>query len=247
MKTVSMVAKIANISRRTLHYYDEIGLLVPHATSSSGYRLYSNRDLERLQQIMFFKEMGFSLNEIKEILTRPHLDHKQILKHQKHVLNLKKKRLEGLIDLIDKRLKGDTEMSFKEFNTDRIEQSLQKYEQEARQKWGDTAAYNQSRDRTSKYTSSDWNRIYSEAEDIYSWLAEKITEPAHSREVQDLISQWRQHITKYYYDCTLEIFSRLGQAYKTDIRFKNNIDQHKEGLAEFMSRAIEIYVKSHKA
>lgn len=242
MNTVKQVAKLAGISRRTLHYYDHIGLLVPQQVTTAGYRLYGQQDLEKLQQILFFKEMGFSLDQIKKIMENPDFDIQAALRQQLEVLELKKKRLEKLIELMERRLKGELDMSFKEFGTEEINAARERYQKEAEEKWGHTEAYRQSMARTKKYSSSDWTRINSEAEHIYLGLAAKMDRPPDSKEVMDLISRWQQHISKYYYDCSLDVLAGLGQAYVSDARFTKNIDKYGQGLAAFMSKAIEAFV-----
>ena len=113
---ISEVAKLSGITVRTLHYYDEIGLLKPNKITEAGYRVYSNEDLETLQQILFFRELDFQLNEIKEIMMNPNYDKNKALNKHKELLIEKRERLDGLINLIDKTIKGDNNMSFKEFD-----------------------------------------------------------------------------------------------------------------------------------
>lgn len=134
MKKVSEVSKLAGISVRTLHYYDEIGLLVPK-TMENGYRLYDHECLDTLQQILFFRELGFSLKEIKSILDNPDFDRDDALQKHKHLLELKRNRLDELIYLVDKSLKGERNMSFKEFDMTEIEEYKTKYEKETQERW----------------------------------------------------------------------------------------------------------------
>lgn len=116
MKTVSQVAKLTGISIRTLQYYDEIGLLKPSELTSSGYRLYDEEALQTLQQILFFKELGFPLKEIREILEKPDFDRMTAFKKQKELLLLKRNRIDRLIQLLGRLEKGEQCMSFKEFD-----------------------------------------------------------------------------------------------------------------------------------
>ncbi|MCX7709921.1 MAG: MerR family transcriptional regulator [Clostridia bacterium] len=125
MRTVNDVSKLTGISVRTLHYYDEIGLLKPTACNGAGYRLYDDKALEVLQQILFFKEFDISLKDIKSIMNNPNFDKEKTLINQKRILLLKRKRLEGLISLIDDILKGDNKMSFQEFSKEEIEGMFQ--------------------------------------------------------------------------------------------------------------------------
>ena len=123
---ISEVAKLSGVTVRTLHYYDEIGLLKPSKTTEAGYRMYSIEDLEKLQQILFFRELDFPLNEIKEIMVNPKYDKIEALNKHKELLIEKRKRIDGLVTLIDKTIKGDNNMSFKEFDNSKIEENKRK-------------------------------------------------------------------------------------------------------------------------
>ncbi len=123
---ISKLAKLSGVTIRTLHYYDEIGLLKPSNVTEAGYRLYSIEDLEKLQQILFFRELDFPLNEIKEIMMNPNYDKLDALNNHKELLIEKRKRIDGLIELINKSIKGDKEMSFKEFDNSKIEEAMKK-------------------------------------------------------------------------------------------------------------------------
>jgi hypothetical protein len=118
-----------------------------------------------------------------------------------------------------------------------------KYKKEAEERWGDTSAYKESEEKTAKYSKGDWDKIMKEGALIFKSLAINIQKPPKSREVQELIDKWKNHISKYYYSCSDEIFYELGQMYISDKRFKKNIDQYGEGLAEFMNEAIKEYGK----
>ncbi len=240
-RTVNEVAKLTGVSVRTLHYYDEIGLLAPVETTEAGYRLYGDAELERLQQILFFRELDFQLKEIKAILQRSDFDKEDALQKHKELLIIKRNRLNGLIGLVDDTLRGDKKMSFKEFDMSEIEAAQQKYQKEAQERWGDTDAYKESAQKTSHYTKADWARLTEEAGTIYSALAARLNLAPEDDEVQQLIADWQAHITKYYYNCTNEILAGLGQMYVKDERFLNSIDKYGAGLAEFMSKAIAYY------
>ncbi|MCG8482790.1 MAG: MerR family transcriptional regulator [Clostridia bacterium] len=236
--TVNEVAKLAGISVRTLHHYDKVGLLRPKRKANSNYRLYDENDLERLWQILFFKELDFPLSKIKEIMNNPKFDKEQALESHKKLLLEKRKRLDNIITSIDETIKKGFEMSMiKTFSNESYEQ----YKEEAIEKYGDMAKA--SYDRVSQYSKTQWKAIEEEAKEIYSGLAENMNKGAEDEIVQQLIAQWRNHITKYYYDCTIEIFKGLGQLYVTDERFTKNIDKTKEGLASFMKEAMDYYCK----
>lgn len=239
--TVNEVSKIAGISVRTLHYYDEIGLLQPKATTEAGYRLYGDEELERLWQILFFRELDFSLAKIREIIHNPSFDKEKALNQHKKLLLQKKKRLNKIIKSIDITLKKGFDVNMIDvFNMENYE----KYKEEAIQKYNDMAINTYKK--TSKYSKKKWEEITKESNIIYNQLAVNMDKEVGDNLVQELIGQWRNHITTYYYDCTLDIFRGLGQLYVDDERFTKNIDKTKEGLAKFMKEAIEYYCDNYK-
>lgn len=241
--TVAQVAKLTGISVRTLHHYHQIGLLSPSHITAAGYRFYGIKELERLQQILFYKELDFSLEDIARLLDAPGYDKSIALSQHRHLLTLRRKRLDGLITLTDQLLKGETVMSFQEFDMKKIEETKEKYAKEAEERWGGTDAYAQSQKRTNSYNKEDWARIQGEAQAIYDAFAAAMKNDPASDAVQALVARWQQHITHNYYDCTKEILAGLGQMYTADQRFTQNIDKTAPGLAAFISSAIEIYCK----
>ena len=238
---ISEVAKLSGITVRTLHYYDEIGLLKPSDITDSGYRKYSSEDLERLQQILFFRELDFPLNEIKEIMLNPNYDKNEALNKHKEFLIEKRKRIDGLITLIDKTIKGDNNMSFKEFDNSKIEENKRKYAEEVKNRWGNTDAYKEYEKKTSSYDGNSWNEINEGMVEILKEFADNREEDPNSDIIQSLVEKWQSYITSNFYNCTKEILSCLGLMYIGDERFKENIDKYGEGTAEFMAKAIEIY------
>jgi hypothetical protein len=148
-----------------------------------------------------------------------------------------------LINLIDKTLNKNIKLSFKELEMSKINDLKIKYKKEAEERWGDTSAYKESEEKTAKYSKGDWDKIMKEGASIFKSLAIKMQKSPKSREVQKLIDKWRNHISKYYYNYTDEIFYQLGQMYISDKRFKKNIDQYGQGLAEFMKEALKEYCK----
>ena len=238
---ISEVAKLSGVTVRTLHYYDEIGLLKPSDITDSGYRKYSSEDLERLQQILFFRELDFPLNEIKEIMLNPNYDKNEALNKHKEFLIEKRKRIDGLITLIDKTIKGDNNMSFKEFDNSKIEENKRKYAEEVKNRWGNTDAYKEYEKKTSSYDGNSWNEINEGMVEILKEFADNREEDPNSDIIQSLVEKWQSYITSNFYNCTKEILSCLGLMYIGDERFKENIDKYGEGTAEFMAKAIEIY------
>ena len=238
---ISEVAKLTGITVRTLHYYDEIGLLKPNEITEAGYRLYSKEDLEILQQILFFRELDFPLSEIKEIMNNPNYDKEEALKKQKELLIQQGQRIDGLIKLIDKRIEGDNNMSFKEFDMNEIEENKKKYAKEVKERWGNTRAYEESEKKTSGYNKEKWGDINQETNEIFKAFAKlRYCDPG-SQEVQELVRAWQKYITDNFYTCTNEILAGLGLMYVQDERFKENLDKNGEGTAKLMAEAIEIY------
>ncbi|SDM94485.1 MerR family transcriptional regulator [Acetanaerobacterium elongatum] len=240
-KTVNEVARVANVSVRTLHYYDEIGLLRPSALTDSGYRLYDEQALERLQQILFFRELDFPLCDIKRILENPSFNRREALEKHRSLLMLKRKRLDALIGLVDDSLKGEKTMSFKEFDTTEIENAQKQYAEEVKERWGSTDAYTESTKRTGNYNKEDWARITAEGDAIFKAFSQHLGEDSASPAVQKLVGDWQNHITKYYYSCTKEILAGLGEMYTADERFTKNMDKYGAGTAKLMSEAIRVY------
>lgn len=250
---VKEVRDMVGVSVRTLHYYDQIGLLKPASVSSAGYRLYTDDDLERLQQILFFKELDFNLQEIKDILDSPDFDRGYALRTHKEMLIKKKKRLEKIIQSVEKTIdsiEGGMEMNKKEmfdgFSMEEIEKHKAKYAEETKQKYGNSKAYKESQKRTSKYTKDDWASITEERNEIYKRLGDLMDKEPSDLEVQKAVGEWKQHITDYFYTCTPEIFRGLGEMYVNDEGFTANIDKIKPGLAKFLSEGIKIYCDNLK-
>lgn len=238
---INEVAKLTGITVRTLHYYDEIELLKPSKITESGYRLYNEDALCKLQQILFFKELEFSLNEIKDIVTNPAFDKTEALRNQKELLIKKRERIDNLIKLAESTLKGENNMSFKEFDMTEIEKTKNKYAKEVKGRFGNSDAYKESEEKTKNYNKEKWQEINKEGKQILKAFASNIDKEADSEEVQRLVFKWQKYITERFYNCTNEILKGLGLMYMGDERFKKNIDKNGEGTAEFLSKAIAIY------
>lgn len=238
---IQEVADLTGTTVRTLRYYDEIGLLPPSRITPAGYRLYDEASLETLQQILFFRELDFPLENIRRIMDDPHYDRKQALAHQKELLCQKRDRLNGLIDLLERRIKGETTMSFEEFDMSQIEAHKQKYAQETQERWGGTDAYKESARKSARYGKDDWQRIGVESEAIMQGFAALRGQDPTCSEAQALCARWQQHISRNFYNCTKEILAGLGQMYVLDERFTQNLDQYGEGTAAFMAQALAAY------
>ena len=241
---VSEVAKLTGVTIRTLRYYDEIGLLKPSEITQAGYRIYSAADLELLQQILFFRELDFPLEEIRKIMRNPSYDREEALRKHRQLLLQKRRHLDGLISLVENTLKGDVDMSFKQFDASEMEETRKKYAAEAKQRWGTTDAYAEYEEKTAEYNDPQWKMIHGEGAQILKEFGSiRHLDPA-CMEAQELVEKWQKFITDNFYSCTKPILSCLGEMYIGDERFTNNIDKNGEGTALFMATAIEIYCRS---
>lgn len=240
--SISQAANLSGVSVRTLQYYDQIGLLKPAAVSESGYRLYTQANLQKLQQILFFRELKFPLKDIIKILNQPDFDYQKALMEQRKLLILQKERLERLIQLTEQgwNEKGELNMNFSAFDKSTIEQ----YQKEAKERFGKTDAWKESQEKTKGRSKEEWNLVLGEMQELLKQISALVgTDPA-GEEAQQLVEEWRQHITKNYYTCTPEILQGLGQMYCADERLLANIDRYQVGTAQFFAKAIEVYCKN---
>ena len=240
---ISRVAKLTGVTVRTLRYYDEIGLLKPSQVTEAGYRVYDDADLEVLQQILFFRELDFSLEDIRKIMQNPAYEKESALRKQRELLEQKRSRLDSLISLVDKTLKGERDMSFRQFDTTEIEATKKKYAEEARRRWGGTAAYAEYEKRTSRAGDAQQKMLDDEGAMLLREFGRNRSLAPDSPEAQALVKKWQDYITAHFYTCTKEILSCLGQMYVGDERFTQHIDGYGEGTAAFMSAAIEAYTR----
>lgn len=245
--TVNQIAKKAGISVRTLHYYDEIGLLKPSLIKENGYRSYDDHTLVKLQQILFFRELEFSLDEIRTMVNAPGFNTIEALHDQRKLIEMKKARLSKLLQTIDKTIqsmKGGEELSTDDIFGGLTTAQVEQYKQEVREKWGEVQL-KQSEERTGKWSKEDWKRIKAEWVEITGQIARHMEKGAADEEVQQLISRYYAHINRFY-DCTLQIFRGLGDLYVTDERFTVNFEKVRPHLAEFMHDAIACYCDHHE-
>jgi len=238
---VKEVAELVGISVRTLHHYDEIGLLVPDETTESGYRLYSEDNLAMLQQILFFRELGFPLKQIKDMIESPSFDREEALALHRKMLLAKREQLDRMIETIDKTMrhaKGEIEMTNKEKFVG-FDFSHNPYEQEARERWGNRAV-DEANAKVGRMSKEEQQALGDRMNAIYRNLASLRHLPPDSVEAQAGIQAWYEFLqTMGHY--TLEAFKGLGQMYVDDERFTRNIDKFGEGLAAFMRDAMAIY------
>lgn len=244
---IKEVSDMSGISIRMLRHYDKTGLLKPDNISENGYRDYSGDDLEKLRRIMYLKELEFSIPDMIRILKGSENDVVKALKGQEKLLLKKKERLEGIIRLLQERMKNekgyDIMSDFKTFDMKEIEEHKKKYAEEAEQKYGKTDAYRESKKRTDGYKAEDWKRITEEADAIYGKFAAAMVLGPDSAEAGEAVNEWQDHITRNYYECTDEILLGLADMYISDPRFTKNINKHSPNLAQFITSAIKHHRK----
>ena len=231
--SIGDAAQRLGVSVRTLRHYDEIGLVKPTQVGENGYRYYDREAMALLQQVLFYRELGMSLKEIGPLLQAPESKRRKALEAHRHLLELKKQQLEGLLQLVDDTLGGKTMQKPKITQAD-IDAAKEQYAAEAKERWGHTDAWKQSQGKTPNAA---------KMEEIFQGFAALLgTDPA-DRAVQAQVKTWQQFITDNLYPCTDEILAGLGQMYVCDERFTANLDKYGEGTAKLRSDAIKIYCK----
>ena len=243
MKTVNEVSKLTGVSIRTLQYYDTIGLLRPSGHTEAGYRLYDDTCLERLQQILLFKELEFPLKEIKEIIDAPGFDRSKALEQQIELLTMKKEHLENLIDFARGiKMLGVKKMDFTVFDTKKIDE----YARRAKEQWGTSPEYKEFEEKAKKWTDKDQVDITNDFMNIFAEFGQMRSMDPSSGEVQLQVKKLQDYINEHFYRCSTQILSCLGKMYSGGGEFTENIDNcGGEGTAEFTAEAIEIYCQNN--
>lgn len=241
--TVGTVARLAGVTVRTLHHYDEIGLVTPSDHTDAGYRLYSWQDIKRLQEVLFFRELGMSLNEIRLIIEESGYRRDKALRRQRELLLSQSSRLLAMVEAIDRAANAERkgiDMTPEEMLEVFGDFDSAEHQEEAERRWGDTAAFKESSGRVSGYTKQDWLQLKSEADALDQRLLVLMESgvAADSMKAMDLAESHRAHITRWFYECTPEIHAGLGHMYVADSRFKDSIDMAGDGLAQYLSDAI---------
>lgn len=241
--TVGDVAKLAKVSVRTLHHYDELGLLSPSARSGAGYRLYTVGDLERLQQVLFFRELGFALEDIGRIMAAPEFDRIDALRAQRSLLAEKSRRLSAMLSALDAAIdateKGthvDKDEMFEVFG----DFDPSEYEEEVQQRWGETDAYKESARRTARYSKADWERFKAESEEINAAIVALMDEGirADDPRAMDAVDRARLQIDTWFYPCSHQMHVGLAEMYLADPRFTATYEKIHPGMAQYVHDAI---------
>ncbi len=249
---IAEFAKLTGVSVRTLHYYDKIGLLKPSVIDeTNGYRMYDDVSLERMQEILFYRELDFPLKTIAEMLDAPGYIRYEALENQKYLLQIKMRRLERLISAIEdieysEDLGGDLRVDLTLFDNSEFETAQKKYENQVREYWGNTDAYAEYSVKTAGYSKDKWERVGEGFTDIlndFAKLHELGVDPDNIL-AQELAGELQNYINDHFYTCTKEVLAGLGNLYVDDERFTKNIDKHCKGVAQFISKAIDIYCKN---
>lgn len=241
--SVGEVARLAHVSVRTLHHYDEIGLLRPSGRTSAGHRRYRAADLQRLREILFYRELDFGLDEIASMLSDPGAGTDAHLRTQHRLLRERIDRQQRLLRALEKEMEArkmgmslTPEEQFEVFGTDKIVE----YQNEAEQKWGDTEAWQQSQRRSAAYTKQDWEQIKAEADATIEGFRVALTSglPADGARARELAEEHRQHIIRWFYDCGPDMHRCLAELYLSDPRYMATYDEIAPGFSRYVHDAI---------
>ena len=247
MLTVKQLSKLAGVTPRTLHHYDEIGLLKPSRVGENGYRYYGEESVLRLQQILFYRELGIPLEDIKKIMGRRDFDVMGALRSHKEALQKQVTRLNRLINTVDNtinHLKGNTLMSDKAYFEGFSEEEQEKYAKEAEELYGAESVQESNR-KWKAYSESKKEAIMAEGKALYTDIIAAIPNDPANPEVQALVERWRRHL-EYFWTPNLDQLPGLAHGYNDDPRFKANFDKMHPGLAEFILEAVKVYVANQK-
>ena len=240
--SVGQVADLAGVTVRTLHHYGQIGLLEPAERSGTGYRLYSDANLERLRHILFYRELGFSLEDIQTMLTDPGATTGAHLRRQHELLEARITRLGQMMAAVEKEMEAHTmgiqltpEEKFEIFGPNYSED----YETEAEQRWGDSPAWAQSQSRTAKLGKQDWVEIKAAGDDLNRRMAATMVagEAPTTVTAMALAEEHRRSIEQFY-DCSFDMHRGLGDMYLSDERFTKTYEDVAPGLAQWLRDAI---------
>ncbi len=245
--TIKQLANLAGISVRTLHHYDSIGILEPSRVKNNGYRYYEEKELLKLQQILFFRELDFPLLEIRQIINNPNFDMEKALNDQRKLIELKKERLASLIKTINKTIKKinkENTMEDKELYGGLSNEKMEEYAKEAKERWGHTEAYRQSQERTKNWTKEDYKKLAENADKWMNNFALTMKHGPKSKIVQDLIAEHYNNL-RTFYEPNLKMYRGLADMYVADPRFTAYYEKYAQGLAIFMKEAMYEYCDTH--
>ncbi|MFE1173418.1 MerR family transcriptional regulator [Streptomyces sp. NPDC058773] len=249
--SVGQVATLAGVTVRTLHHYDEIGLLQPGERNHAGHRRYGDDDLDRLQQILFYRELGFPLDEVAALLDDPDTDPREHLRRQHDLLTARIERLQKMAAAVENAMEArrmnvrltpeEKFEAFGDFDPD-------EHAAEVEERWGHTEAYKESVRRTAAYTKEDWKRLTAELDALHRRMADLLAEgaTADSAAAMDVAEEHRQFICEAYYECSHDLHSCLGGIYVDDERFTATYEAIRPGLAVYLRDAILANAARHR-
>jgi DNA-binding transcriptional MerR regulator len=244
---VKDVAELSGLTIRALHHYDALGLLVPSARSARGYRLYSDDDLLRLQQILIGRELGLSLEAIRRSLDDPGFDRRRALLEQRAGLVAREERAAAMIRAIDVALGAIEENDMSKVDFKKVFDGFdpKPYDEEVKQRWGHTDAYKISAQRAKSYTGADWKKLKDEQAAIYADAVAAMrsgTRPDEPR-AMDVAERHRQSIDRWFYPCSSAMHCGLADLWEADLRYADNIDKHGAGLTQYLASAVRANAK----
>ena len=244
--SVKQVSKLAGVSVRTLHHYDKIGLLKPSERAESRYRYYYRNDLLKLQQILFYKELGFQLSQIQDILSEDDFDLMKALEFQRKELLKKAGRLKQLIQTLDKtivELKTGKEMKEEELYVGFPKEEIQNIHNEVKQKWGEEELLT-TEGRLKKLNKTEWANIMQQGEDVGKELSKLLNIEASDKRVQQIVKNHYSWVCNFY-EVPKERYLGLSQLYVSDERFTAYYDRYGKGTAALLSNGMEIFAEKN--
>jgi MerR family transcriptional regulator, thiopeptide resistance regulator len=251
--TVGRLAELSGVTVRTLHHYDEIGLVRPSARTAAGYRAYSAADVDRLRQVLTYRRLGFGLRAVAELVGDPSADAVAHLRRQRTLLLAQRDSVDAMVAAIDKELEARVmgisltpQEQLEVFGSDK---PGGEWADEAQQRWGETDPWRQSRHRAARYGKEDWTRIKAEADANVAAFAAALRDglPAGGQQAMDLAQEHRQHLSRYFYDCGYPMHRGLADMYLADERFTATYDSVEPGLAQYVHDAIHANADRHEA
>ena len=245
--TVRKLAKLAGVSVRTLHYYDELGILKPDSRGANGYRQYGEEAIGRLQQIMFFRELDFSLEQIGEILSRPDFDTLEALQSHRVLLSKRAERINELLATVDKtirNIKGEGSMEIKDYYQGFSEEQIEKYRKEVRERWGDKALKD-SEARVMKMDKTQFGALQAEGGKIFQIISDNMSKGYDSVVVQAQVAKWQAWLERFHHYSD-EALLGLGRSYSEHPDFIKFFEKYNKDLPAFLTKAIEYYCEQKK-
>jgi DNA-binding transcriptional MerR regulator len=249
-RTIGQVAALTGLSVRALHHYDAIDLVCPSHRSGAGYRLYTDDDLRRLQQVLLLRELGFGLDAVRDLIDAPADRKRKALLAQRTALEQQRRHADAVLRAVDATLQSletDTSMNTQHLFDGYEQFQNGEYTREAQQRWSDTDAWKISRQRTGGYSKEDWARISTEANAITAEFlaAMKRGDPADSQSATALAECHREHIERHFYPCSHSMHTNVASLYTNDERFNAQYEKHAAGLATYIEAAVRANADMH--